>query len=469
MEATTTPIETQPQSAKIMTSYGFGKFAAEFFTLAFTTYCFFYYETEIGLGTWWTAAGYIIYAIWNSINDPLIGYLTNRKMLFNGKWGKRFPFIIIGALPWSFTFILIFTPPNVDPVSGGWILFLWLTIWSCMFDFLYSIWDVNYQAIFPDKFRGENERRKAAGIGTIVGVFGIALGSILPPSIIEEGVRSSYTLQAVVCAIIGLFAVTLMIPGVKETPEMIAREQRAFEQHKSEPEESFWSLLKFALKQRNVLAFLMIYFLYQSLSQSMTGSIAYFVQFILGRPQKDVTLIMAGFLVGALVSIPLWIKVGHIVKNNHKMILIGAIILTLTTMPLIWLEDYIGLIINMVIWGMGLGLFWAMTGPVFADAIDEVVVKTGKRNEGVYMGFRAFFGRLAFLMQALSFAIVHTLTGFVEGASTQSELAQWGIHVHMALLPMIFMILGGVIFWKLNDLTPAKSKQIREELIKLNL
>jgi len=173
--------------------------------------------------------------------------------------------------------------------------------------------------------------------------------------------------------------------------------------------------------------------------------------------------------VGALVSIPLWIKVGHKVKNNQKMILIGAVILTITTMPLIWLEDYIGLIINMVIWGMGLGLFWAMTGPVFADAIDEVVVNTGKRNEGVFMGFRAFFGRLAFLMQALSFAIVHSLTGFEEGASTQSELAQWGIHVHMALLPMIFMIIGGILFWKLNDLTPVKANQNRETLMNLNL
>ena len=53
-----------------MVSYGFGKFAAEFFTLAFTAYCFFFYEVELGLSTGLAAAGYILYAIWNSINDP---------------------------------------------------------------------------------------------------------------------------------------------------------------------------------------------------------------------------------------------------------------------------------------------------------------------------------------------------------------------------------------------------------------
>lgn len=459
--------ETQ-HSVKTMVSYGFGKFAAEFFTLAFTTYCFFFYETELGLATGWTAAGYIIYAIWNSINDPIVGYLTNRGNPWMKKWGKRYPFIVLAAIPWVFIYILIFAPPNVDPQTEGWVLFLWLTIFSCLFDTLYSIWDVNYQAIFPDKFRGDKERRKAAGIGTIVGVFGIALGSILPPLFVDDGVRSSYLTQGIIIACIGFAAVICMLPGTKETPEMIQRSITQYEQNAKEPK-TFFTQFKEAVRNRNVLAFLLLYFLYQSLAQSMTGSIPYYVKFILGRPQSSVTIVMTGFLVGALVSIPLWIKLAHKLNNNQQLILIGSFLLAGLTSPLIFVENYYAVIILMIFWGMGLGLFWAMTGPVFADAIDDVVVTQGKREEGVYMGFRALFGRLAFAVQALNFLIVHELTGFIEGSDTQSSFALQGIHIHMALIPVILMLLGGFLFWKLNTLNPERCAKIKQQLKELKL
>ena len=76
---------------------------------------------------------------------------------------------------------------------------------------------------------------------------------------------------------------------------------------------------------------------------------------------------------------------------------------------------------------------------------------------------------MSFVIQAISFAIVHTLTGFVEGADTQSELALWGIHIHMALLPMIFMFIGSFILWKYYDLTPEKVKINKEKLAELGL
>ena len=73
-----------------MVSYGFGKFVNEFLNMAFGAYVFFYYEPEIGLATWLTGLGYIIFAIWNAINDPLIGYLLDRPFKFTRKWGQRF-------------------------------------------------------------------------------------------------------------------------------------------------------------------------------------------------------------------------------------------------------------------------------------------------------------------------------------------------------------------------------------------
>ena len=455
-------------SVKTMVSFGFGRFAAELFNIAFTTYAFYYYEQVVGLSTAYTAIGLIIYAIWNALNDPIVGFLTNKPITkLAPKWGKRYPYILFSAIPWVFFYILIFSPPLVDPETSQPILFLWLVICTCLFDTLYSIWDVNYQAIFPDKFRSDYERRKAAGIGTIVGVFGIAIGALVPSLIISKVPSASYLTQGVVIALIGFFAVFCMLPGVQETPKMIERTLAA----DNEPltPKGFFKLFKDVLKNKNVMSFLLLYMLYQSLTQSMMGSIPYFVEYILETEKSVVTIVMAGFLVGALLSIPIWVKIMNKLNSNRFMILLGSVLLALFTAPLLFASDLTSIIIIMVIWGTGLGLFWTMIGPVFADCIDEVVVMTKKRQEGIYMGFRAFFGRLAYSIQALNFWLVHHLTGWQDGSSVQTSEAIFGIRIHMVVVPIILILIGAVLFLLFNDLHPKKVADIKEQLKQLDL
>ena len=121
-------------SKKNMASYGFGKFVIEMLEMAFTALGFFFYENEVGLNVWLVALGYICYALWNAINDPMVGYLTNRPFKFTKKWGRRFPLIIIGGILTVLSYFLVFMPPRVDPVSGAWIIFAWLVFSTCLFD-----------------------------------------------------------------------------------------------------------------------------------------------------------------------------------------------------------------------------------------------------------------------------------------------------------------------------------------------
>lgn len=143
--------------------------------------------------------------------------------------------------------------------------------------------------------------------------------------------------------------------------------------------------------------------------------------------------------------------------------------MSITLIPMIFLKDYYLFIISVAVWAIGLGGFWAMQSPVFSNAIDEAIINTGRREEGIYYGIQAFFARLSLVILAICFAIVHTLTGFVEGADTQSDLAVWGIYIHMALLPMIFMFIGSIVLWRFYDLTPEKVKIIKEKLAEIGL
>ena len=453
-------------SKKIMVSYGFTDFIFQFMAMAFGVYGYFYYETEIGLDSLLCGLAFVLYAIWNAVNDPLIGYLTDRPFKFTKKWGRRFPWIFIGGVPWILSYVLIFTPPDVDPQSGAWILFAWLLFTICLYDTFGSICLVNYYSLFPDKFRSVEERRTLTGLAIPVGVLGVLLGAIVPPLLITFGNLQSYIIQAGAVFLVCLVALILAIPGCRDDQEIVDRYMANYEESKTE---SFFKEFKNSLTQKAFVAYILLYFCYQVMIKSMTASISYAVRFMLKMEAIAISLIMGAFLIGVIIGLPFWIKLAHKTNDNRKVMMLSGILMTVSVVPLIFIEDYILIIIILFIWGLSQGGFWAMLNPVFADVIDESVVKTSKREEGLYNGFQTFFARLAFAAQAISFAVIHTLTGFEEGATTQSQSAIWGIHIHLALIPIIFMIVGLIIFKRLYDLTPEKIDANQAKIKQLDL
>lgn len=454
-------------SKKSMTSYGFGKFVNEFFNMAFGAFVFYFYEAELGLSSWLTSIGFIIFAIWNAVNDPIIGYLMDRPFKFTKKWGRRFPWVFIGGVPWILSYVLIFTPPSVDPVNDAWILFLWIVITTCLYDTFASIFNVSFYSIFPDKFRSETERRLAAGISTLVGTFGVALGAIVPPLFIKFGDLQTYVLQAGVVMIVCFIALALAIPGTREDQVRIDDYLEKYKER--HVKESFFKEFKICLKHKNFLAFLFAYLFYRSLIHSLIGSLPYVVRYGLGLEASAVTLIMAGFLIGSFCSIPIWTLIANKTNNDRKTIIIAGFLMTLFTAPLIFLNDLFAIVIATLIWGSSLGGFWVMLDPIMSDIIDESVVMTGKRKEGFYNGVQVVFGRMGYVAQALSFAIVHFFTGFKEGASIQSSEAIFGIFLHFGLIPTIFILIGSLILLKFYKLTPDKTKANKEKMKEMNL
>ena len=450
-----------------MISYGFGDFINQFLAMAFGVYSYFYYETEIGLDSLLCGLAFILYAVWNAVNDPLIGYLVDKPFRFTRKWGRRFPWIIIGGIPWIISYVLIFTPPKVDPQTGAWILFGWLLVTICLFDTFASICLVNYYSLFPDKFRSVEERRTLTGLNIPIGVLGVLLGAIIPPIFITFGNLQSYIIQAGAVFIVCLIALVLAIPGCREDQITVDRYLTIYEEETETG--SFFKEFKASMGQKAFVAYILFYFCYQVMIKSMTASISYAVRFILKMDAIAISLIMGAYLIGVILGLPFWIKLAHKTNDNRKVMLISGILMTVSISPLIFIRDYILIIITLFVWGLTQGGFWAMLNPVFADVIDESVVKTEKREEGLYNGFQTFFARLAFAAQAMSFAVIHTLTGFQEGATTQSETAIWGIHMHLALIPMIFMIVGLIIFKKLYDLTPNKVNENQLKIRQLKL
>lgn len=453
-----------------MASYGFGSMSREFVQMAFNVLVFFYYEVEIGLNVWLIGLSLVIFAVYNAINDPLIGYLTNRPFKFTKKWGRRFPWLLLGGIPLGFCYFLVFTPPSIDPVGGAWIIFAWLTFTTCLFDTFHSVFFVNFQSLFPDKFGSVKERRTAAGIYISLGIIGVALGALLPPIFYDFKDLQSYIFQGIIVMVVTIITMLLAIPGHRDDQQTVDLYLTSYE--KQAKRESFLKSAKLAFIQKSFVAYIILYTLYWVIINSLQASLPYVVRFGVEKEYRDasyITFIMAGLLIGTLISIPFWVKMAQKTNDNGKIMLISATLLGVFVIPLIFIRSYWFIVIAVTVWGIALGGFWIMIFPVFSDVIDESIVRYKKREEGTYIGIQQFFGRLGLIIQVLSFAIVHELTGFVEGADTQTPLAIWGIHIHAALIPMICIFIGALFFWKLYDLNPEKVSENRRKIKELGL
>ncbi|MHA1509120.1 MAG: MFS transporter, partial [Promethearchaeota archaeon] len=152
-----------------------------------------------------------------------------------------------------------------------------------------------------------------------------------------------------------------------------------------------------------------------------------------------------------------------------KFMLIGGILVTIITPMFFFVRSFPAIIIVFILFGIAVGGFWVMLTPNLSDVIDEAVVKTGKHDEGVYLGIRQFFNRFAIVLQTLNFVIVQSLFGFQEGAETQSASAVTGIHISLGLVPVLFIVIALLIWWRMYDLTPEKIEINKAKLKELNL
>jgi glycoside/pentoside/hexuronide:cation symporter, GPH family len=312
--------------------------------------------------------------------------------------------------------------------------------------------------VFPDRFRGGIERARAAGIGTAVGTVGVAVGFIVPTLFVRYGDPRSYLVNALWFAAGGIILTALLAPGVRETPDMV---RRYLAEHRkgARPEAGFFKQLLGALSNRDFLAFILLYFFYQASMLSMTASVYYVGDYILGR---STTLIMAAMLGGALAGLPVWTRLARVLENNQGLLSVSALVLAAACIPMVFPLSYAGYVGSMAAWGLAFGGFWMLIQPAMADVIDGIVARTGRRDDGVYLGFRAFFGRLAYAVQAAAFAIVHAVTGFAGNPRSPESIL--GIRLHQAGIPAVLLVAGFIVFKSLNTLSPEKARANRAVL-----
>ena len=458
--------EFQTHSKKSTASYSVGSLASEFVQGVLAFMLFYFYEAEVGLDSLLVGLALAIYAVWDAINDPLVGYLTDRPFKFTKKWGRRFPWMLIAYIPMLLSFILIFSPPSVNAQEQPMVIFGWLVFTTCLFDTLESIFTINYWSLFPDKFRLNDERRNVASYQVALGWGGVFLTFVLPPLIIVYGEIGTFGVMAWVCVAIAMAFFVFMIPGIRDDKEKVEKYLQKFEE---EGKESFFKALFETLKLKSFIAFMVLYVLYGVHIGLLTTSFLYWTNYVIQGAASDIAIVTIVEIIGALIGIPIWLKFTQKSKDNRKTMILTGGLMAILTVIFFFINSLMTMVILILIFGITFGGFWLMLSPVFSDVVDDSIATTGKRREGMYGGFRFFFSNLGRVVQALTLAFVHELTGFVEGAATQSPTAVLGIQIHFGIIPAIYLAVGILVFWKFYDITPEKTKEIKAKIAEMEL
>jgi len=459
--------EWEQASTKKMISYSFGFLLVYFMGGQFNSYVFYYYEVEIGIPVAMLGLAFIIFAVWNMVNDPLLGYLTDRPFKWSQRWGYRAPWMVIGAIPYLICWWFLFAAPEaLINLSDPWPIFWYFIIMACLFDTFFSLFSIHLSAGYVIHFRTDAERRRASAINATIPLLLALFISFLVPLIYIYGERESMILAQSAVVLFLAVCVLILIPSIRESEDLKEIFLHGYEKI---GRDSFFKSMKSALKRKNFMATLLIVMLATLGSTLYYASGVYFMKDILGLPLSyAIYTSLAGF-VALIIFIPFWSNVSR--KYGHgNMMKLSLFLIILIYLPYLWITTIWEAIIFNFIGGFVVGAYYMALGPVVADVFDECTISTGKHQEAMYAGLQTFFIRFGIIAQAIIFVIVHIATGYnPDPQAKQTPLAIWGIRIHMGLLPALCTLTAFLIMVKYYDLIGEKQKALKRQLKQMDL
>ncbi len=416
----------------------------------------------------WIPLMYLTYSIVDGFNDPILGYLTDRSTRFTKKYGKRYPWIIIGAILGPIPLLFVFIPISTSVLIAA----IWITIMMCMYETFATLREISHQSLFPDLFRYDDQRASVSGITMLVTVIAQIMGAISIPLIIASlgGVTNPAAFLGV-AIFITIICYLLIYPysrGVRETPEMIELRVK-LDQEKKE-HEPIVKIVKRVLKDRNWMAIIITFLLWGIAALCFSAGMGFFILHGLGLGIEVMVLPNLLALAFAFISVPLWVKLPRKIgiKKSYILALASAAFVYLA---FFFVTDYLSAAIVFGLIGISYSACWGIIfNVVQAEGIDNAAAKTGKREEGTYIGILRVFSAFIYFFQTLIFAIVWGYFGYIPAKGpNQTSTAVFGLKFVMSIIPFIIAVIGIAIFYGMYQIDKEKAIENKRKLLELGI
>lgn len=406
------------------------------------SYIVLFYEVTLGLDPFLFGVLWVIYGVWNAINDPLVGYLMDKKVT---KWGRRVPYIVVGTIPFTIGFILLWWVPWTDQTA----IFFHALLMLFLFDLGFTLAMTAWSALYTEMYEEEEERATMVAMKDTFAFLSGMVSVIITPMIVSA---TSWTMAGIIFGLTIPIFMYLSLLGIKERKE-----------YQIDKPLSYIPAFKETLTNKPFLIITLTYAILDTIFGLTMMVLPLYALFVL---EVEVGLIGVGLLgiaLGILISVLFW-RWMYAKKGPKYGLLLSMGIFTATIWPIFLVNDFTMLILITIIPGFGVGGM-LMTEPAVSAAIDYDELKTGKRREGTYTGVFGFIVRLSLVLAAITLTTVQLLTGFESGSETQSPSALFGLTLLISLVP----VLGGLCALIIFKFFPINYKNFCEQQEKLKV
>ncbi len=418
--------------------YGLASFGTSTVSSIYAALLPIFYQDYLGLTSKWIGIASGIYAVWNAINDPIFGFITDNT---RSRLGRRIPYLRFTAPFLGLTFILVwFAPEGAGDITQFW----WMLATMLLYDTGYTIVGLVHGALMPELTESDVERNQLSISSAVFGLLGYVVGFMLPDFFRPrpgnlEGSLMSLRLSMVAVGIIIALLIILTTLKVKERREFAIVDKPL----------KFWKSLSYTLTNKSFWIFVTMNFLLTFMNSIATGAIFYLADYV---TQTSTIILMVYLFTPLALGIPLAnlaVRKMGLLRAQQVYCLVGGLgLASLAFLPVNLIP------LSLIVAGLGLSGQQTITYNLLAQVIDDDEVRTGNRREGAFYGANALVTKPAQSLALFLTSFILEQSGFVTRAMNEGEIflnqplsALFGIRLIVGLIPGLAMMVGAALLF----------------------
>ncbi|MFT5804021.1 MAG: GPH family glycoside/pentoside/hexuronide:cation symporter [Candidatus Paceibacteria bacterium] len=452
-------------STAMVLGYSTGNFGFALLGLVVAVNLQYFYTDFVGLSAGLVAWSLLFARLFDSVTDPVMGYLSDRT---HTRFGRRRPYIVGAAIPLALAFYFLFSPPVFDNPADeqGYLLFYMLSLYIMTY-FIWTVGAIPYFSLGAELTDDYHGRVKVIAIRETCALVGLLAATILPAYLIYVyGGIQGYSFMGAILG--GGVAICLLFSGV------VSKERAEFQGRPAMNPYAGW-LATFANPHFKRL---LIAFVLSSIAAAVPAVLIIYVSvYIIGTPEWWVAAVpgwlptwsyyLLIYFFAGIISLPFWNRLALAIGKRNTW-LTAILISTCTSSACWWLSDgSVGFFtIILVFGGFAFGNFLALPPSMVADVIDWDEVETGKRREGSYFAIWAFTTKLGAAITGFASLQVLEYVGYTPGVA-QTELVKTSMLWMYSWFPALFYLLSAVALLRFT-FTREELRQVQDKLTRID-
>jgi GPH family glycoside/pentoside/hexuronide:cation symporter len=384
------------------------------------------------------------------VNDPIIGHLSDRTRT---RWGRRRPFLLLGALPFALAYTLLWWKPPID--SQVWLA-IYYGLAFVLYDTTATVLYMPYFALTPELTADYDERTTLTTYRMAFSIVGAMIAFVGPLALIgtmEPANAGRVMLVGAGVAVLSIVPMILVFLGTRERAEFQEQAQPGLKE----------SLLA-AVKNQPFRYAVGIFLLTWAALDVVQSTLLYFLKHRMGLEEQG-DLIFGLLFVAALVSLPFWEWASRRWDKQRAyvggMAFLAVVMIGMGLLRPAWGLPAVLLLGSLA--GVGLGAVQVLPWSMIPDAVEWDELQTGQRHEGMFYSLVTLFRKVAASLSLPLVLLVLEWTGYNAEAAAQPASAVRGIQALIGPVPAV-LLAAGIAFALLYPLGRDRHAQVRAEL-----